>query len=79
MHVIDICRVVKRRLKDASLSAAFAALVQVTTITDLLEQGVPLEDVQRPGPPRRTRAPPASTTAATRRSRATMSSGFRFE
>lgn len=48
MHVVDICRMVKRRLKDASLPSRLSPhSFRVTTITDLLEQGVPLEDVQR--------------------------------
>jgi integrase/recombinase XerD len=48
MHVIDICRMVKRRLKDAGLPVSLSPhSFRVTTITDLLEQGVPLEDVQR--------------------------------
>lgn len=48
MHVIDICRMVKRRLKDAGLASRLSPhSFRVTTITDLLEQGVALEDVQR--------------------------------
>jgi site-specific recombinase XerD len=48
VHVVDICRVVKRRLKDAGLPTRLSPhSFRVTTITDLLEQGVPLEDVQR--------------------------------
>ncbi len=48
MYVIDICRMVKRRLKDAGLPVRLSPhSFRVTTITDLLEQGVPLEDVQR--------------------------------
>src|SRR5438128_10241243 len=48
LHVIDICRMVKRRLKDARLPSRLSPhSFRVTTITDLLEQGVPLEDVQR--------------------------------
>jgi len=39
---------VKRRLKDASLPARLSPhSFRATTITDLLEQRVPLEDVQR--------------------------------
>ena len=39
---------VKRRLKDAELFTVISPhSFRVTTITDLLEQGVPLEDVQR--------------------------------
>jgi len=48
MQVVDICRLVKRRLKDAGLANRLSPhSFRVTTITDLLEQGVPLEDVQR--------------------------------
>jgi integrase/recombinase XerD len=44
---VDICRMVKRRLKDADLSAHYSPhSFRVTTVTDLLSQGVPLEDVQ---------------------------------
>lgn len=47
IHVNDICRMMKRRLKDASLPSHLSPhSFRVTTITDLLEQGVPLEDVQ---------------------------------
>ena len=39
---------VKRRLKDAGLPSRLSPYsLRVTTITDLLEQGVPLEEVQR--------------------------------
>ena len=48
MSGVDVCRMVKRRLKDAGLSVNLSPhSFRVTTITDLLEQGVPLEDVQR--------------------------------
>ena len=48
LHVVDVCRMVKRRLKDAGLANRLSPhSFRVTTITDLLEQGVPLEDVQR--------------------------------
>jgi integrase/recombinase XerD len=48
MYVVDICRMVKRRLKNAGLASRLSPhSFRVTTITDLLEQGVPLEDVQR--------------------------------
>jgi len=48
VRVIDICRMVKRRLKDDGLPVRLSPhSFRVTTITDLLEQGVPLEDVQR--------------------------------
>jgi integrase/recombinase XerD len=44
---VDICRMVKRRLKDAGLPGIFSPhSFRVTTVTDLLTQGVPLEDVQ---------------------------------
>ena len=39
---------VKHRLRDTGLSGVLSPhSFEVTTITDLLEQGVPLEDVQR--------------------------------
>ena len=44
----DICRMIKRRLKQAGLPPHLSAhSLRVTTITDLLTQDVPLEDVQR--------------------------------
>ena len=44
---VDICRMVKRRLKDAGLPERLSPhSFRVTTVTDLLTQGVPLEDVQ---------------------------------
>ena len=47
MTGIDICRMMKRRLKDAGLAGHFSPhSFRVTTVTDLLEQNVPLEDVQ---------------------------------
>ncbi len=47
MTGIDICRMMKRRLKAAGLPAHFSPhSFRVTTVTDLLEQNVPLEDVQ---------------------------------
>jgi integrase/recombinase XerD len=47
MSNIDICRMVKRRLADAGLPEYLSPhSFRVTTITDLLTQGVPLEDVQ---------------------------------
>lgn len=43
----DMNRMVKRRLRDAGLSLRLSPhSCRVTTITDLLTQGVPLEDVQ---------------------------------
>jgi integrase/recombinase XerD len=47
MTGIDICRMMKRHLKSAGLPAHFSPhSFRVTTVTDLLEQNVPLEDVQ---------------------------------
>jgi len=44
---VDLYRMVKRRLKDAALPTHFSPhSFRVTTVTDLLTQGVPLEDVQ---------------------------------
>lgn len=43
----DIYRMMKRRLKDSSMPLLYSPhSFRVTTITDLLEQGVPREDVQ---------------------------------
>lgn len=43
----DMARMVKRRMRDASLPSRLSPhSFRVTTITDLLNQGVPLEDVQ---------------------------------
>jgi integrase/recombinase XerD len=48
MTRIDIARMLKRRLKLAGLGGQISAhSFRVTTITDLLEQSIPLEDVQR--------------------------------
>jgi integrase len=47
MTGIDICRMMKRRLKIAGLPDEFSPhSFRVTTVTDLLEQNTPLEDVQ---------------------------------
>lgn len=47
IHVNDICRMMKRRLKDASLPSRLSPhSFRVAVITDLLEQGVSLEEVQ---------------------------------
>jgi integrase/recombinase XerD len=44
---IDICRMIKRRLRNAGLPHHLSPhSFRVTTITDLLTQGVPLEDCQ---------------------------------
>jgi site-specific recombinase XerD len=43
----DVCRMMKRRLKDASLPGHLSPhSFRVTVITDLLEHGAALEDVQ---------------------------------
>ena len=48
LYLGDVCRMLKRRLRDAGLPGVLSLhSFRVTTITDLLEQGVPLEDVQR--------------------------------
>jgi site-specific recombinase XerD len=47
MSGIDICRMMKRRLKAAGLPGQFSPhSFRVATVTDLLEQNLPLEDVQ---------------------------------
>lgn len=47
MTGVDLCRMVKRRLKEACLPTRLSPhSFRVTTVTDLLTQGVPLEDVQ---------------------------------
>jgi integrase/recombinase XerD len=47
IHVNDICRMMKRRLKDFGLSLVYSPhSFRVTTLTDLFEQGVNSEDVQ---------------------------------
>ena len=47
MNGIDICRMMKRRLKAAGLPAHFSPhSFRVAAVTDLLSQDVPLEDVQ---------------------------------
>ncbi len=44
---VDVCRLVKRRLKDAGLPTRLSPhSFRVFTVTDLLTQGVPLEEVQ---------------------------------
>ena len=49
MTADDMGRVMKRRLQDAGLSTRYSPhSFRVTTTTDLLEQGVPLADVQYP-------------------------------
>jgi integrase/recombinase XerD len=48
IHSNDVCRMMKRRLKDAHLPPELSPhSFRVTVITDLLTQGVPLEDAQR--------------------------------
>lgn len=47
MSGIDMCRMVKRRLRDAGLPSRLSPhSFRVATITNLLEQGAPLDDVQ---------------------------------
>jgi integrase/recombinase XerD len=47
IHVNDICRMMKRRLKDFGMSEIYSPhSFRVTTLTDLFEQGVPDGDVQ---------------------------------
>ncbi|WP_435011958.1 tyrosine-type recombinase/integrase (plasmid) [Tundrisphaera lichenicola] len=47
MSGIDICRMMKRRLGAAGLLGHFSPhSFRVATVTDLLDQNVPLEDVQ---------------------------------
>jgi site-specific recombinase XerD len=47
MSGIDLCRMIKRRLKTAGLPEQFSPhSFRVATVTDLLEQNVALEDVQ---------------------------------
>ena len=46
MTGIDICRMMKRRRKTAGLPDHFSPHPVRTTVTNLLEQNVPLEDVQ---------------------------------
>src|SRR4051794_11093914 len=47
MTAVDACRMVKRRLRSAELPARLSPhSFRVTTITDLLEQGVPIDEVQ---------------------------------
>jgi integrase len=47
MTGVDLCRMVKRRLKEAGLPTHLSPhSFRVFTVTDLLSQGVPLEEVQ---------------------------------
>lgn len=47
MTAVTICRLVKRRLEDSGLPSRLSPhSFRVSAITDLLTQGVPLEDVQ---------------------------------
>jgi len=47
IHVNDVCRMMKRRLKDFGMPLLYSPhSFRVTTLTDLFEQGVPSEDVQ---------------------------------
>ncbi len=54
MTGIDVCRMMKRRLREAGLPTHYSPhSFRVATVTDLLEQNQPLEDVPAPGRPRR--------------------------
>jgi integrase len=47
ISIVDICRMVKRRLKDAELPTHYSPpSFRVTTVTDLPGQDLPLQDVQ---------------------------------
>jgi integrase/recombinase XerD len=47
MTGVDVCRMVKRRLRDAGLPTRLSPhSFRVATITDLLENGASLEDAQ---------------------------------
>lgn len=47
ISAIDICRMMKRRLKDAGLPTLYSPhSFRVTVATDLLEQGIDIKDVQ---------------------------------
>jgi integrase/recombinase XerD len=47
IHVNDVCRMMKRRLKDFGMPLLYSPhSFRVTTLTDLFEQGVSSEDVQ---------------------------------
>jgi integrase/recombinase XerD len=48
LNGVDVGKMMKRRLRNASLPSRLSPhSFRVTTITDLLEQGAPLEDEQR--------------------------------
>lgn len=48
MTAVDMCKMVKRRMKSAGLPARLSPhSFRVTTITDFLLQGVPLEKAQQ--------------------------------
>jgi site-specific recombinase XerD len=49
MTGVDMCRMVKRRLNGSCLPTRLSPhFFRVFTVTDLFNQGVPLEDVQSP-------------------------------
>ncbi len=78
MTGIDICRLMKRRLKDAGLPTHFSPhSFRVATVTNLLEQNQALEDVQSLAG----HADPCTTrlTGEDGKSRVIWWSGFRFE
>jgi hypothetical protein len=73
-----ICEVVKRRVNDAGLPEHLSAhSFRVTAITDLLRQGVPMEDSTSPGTAAHERR--GFTTGGGRKSRRISWSGFRFD
>ena len=48
MTGIDVCRMMKRRLREAGLPTHYSPhSFRVATVTNLLEQNLPLEDVQQ--------------------------------
>jgi integrase/recombinase XerD len=48
MHPNDMCKLVKRRMKAAGLPEELSAhSFRVATITNLIGQGIPIEDVQQ--------------------------------
>jgi len=80
MHIVDAYRMVKRRLKGAGLPSRLSPdSFRVTTITDLLEQGGPLEDVQHPAGHAGSRTTRLYDRRQQRESRGISSRGFQSE
>ncbi len=47
MHANDVCRMVKRKMRQAELREELSAhSFRVATITDLIDQGIDISDVQ---------------------------------